>query len=303
MKTVYVFLILLISSQIGWAQRYEFSDSLTYGDQVREWFSRASDSSTIKLGEQFAVFWDGSALSSTQKDTLKLITTQMLAKNYKLKPYLTDLHATILYAKDSANISTGNLDAMLGLLHKMLVYYNRRQVGYGLSTLKSFFAEGAVYRANYNNLHAEADGYGFEFIAPPEEEPILEEELDEEEDELISEEDPWGAVEKETSEDNVWSDDAWGDDTWADEDWGTTAEETLPEEEEEAEEDIYDYLIQEPIQPELTGAIMRLNNVSFTFTTTYDTAHLHQTDGAIMLKDQLFVGEGGKFDWTMAGLS
>ncbi|MEM6844953.1 MAG: hypothetical protein AAF632_22250 [Bacteroidota bacterium] len=298
MKAKYIFFTLLLYTQWGWAQRYEFSDTLTYGDQVREWFSRASDSSTIKLGEQFAVFWDGGALSSPQKDTLKLITTQMLAKNYKLKPYLTDLHATILYAKDSANISTGNLDAMLGMLHKMLIYYDRRQVGYGLSTLKSFFAEGAAYRANYNNLYADADGYGFEFISVPEEEPILEEELSEEEDEYLSEEDPWGTIEEETSED-----DAWGDDTWADEDWGATSVEDSPEEEEEAEEDIYDYLIQEPIQPELTGAIMRLNNVNFTFTTTYDTAHLRGTDGAIMLKDQLFVGEGGKFDWTMAGLS
>ena len=305
MKARYIFLTLLLYTQLGWAQRYEFSDSLTYGDQVREWFSRASDSTTIKLGEQFAVFWDGSALSSTQKDTLAAITTQMLAKNYKLKPYLADLHATTLYAVDSANISTTNLDAMLGMLFKMVKYNDRRQIGNGLNSLKSFFAEGALYRVNYNKLYAEADSYSFEFILVPQEEVILEEELSEGEDEFLTEEDPWGVVTEETTEEDAWGDDVWGEeDAWADEDWGTTADETFSETEvQEEETDILDYLIEEPIQPELTGAIMRFQNVDLTFTTTYDTAHLRRASGALMLKDQLFVGEGGKFDWTMAGLS
>lgn len=303
MKAKYIFFTLLLYTQLGWAQRYEFSDSLTYGDQVREWFSQASDSSTIKLGEQFAVFWDGSALSSTQKDTLTAITTQMLAKNYKLKPYLADLHATVLYAVDSADISTSNLDAMLGMLHKMTLYNERRAVGYGLNTLKSFFAEGAIYRVNYNKLYADAGGYSFEFIPAPADELIPEEELSEGEDEFLSEEDLWSAEEEEVAEEDAWGDDAWGDDdAWADEDWGTTADETLPESEEEEETDILDYLIQEPIQPELTGAVMRFQKVDLTFATTFDTAYLRQTNGALMLKDQLFVGEGGKFDWTMAGL-
>ncbi|WKN46045.1 hypothetical protein [Tunicatimonas pelagia] len=304
MKAKYIFFTLLLYTQLGWAQRYEFSDSLTYGDQVREWFSRASDSSTIKLGEQFAVFWDGGTLSSTQKDTLTAITTQMLAKNYKLKPYLADLHATVLYAVDSANISAANLDAMLGMLHKMTLYYERRQVGYGLNTLKSFFADGAIYRVNYNKLYAEADGYSFEFIPTSQDELIPEEELSEGEDEFLSEEDPWVTDEEEVAEEDAWGDDAWGDDdAWADEDWGTAADETLPETEEEEEGDIIDYLIQEPIQPELVGAVMRFQNVDFTFATTFDTAHLRQANGALMLKDQLFVGEGGKFDWAIAGLS
>nr|WKN39093.1 hypothetical protein K4G66_10325 [Tunicatimonas sp. TK19036] len=305
MKATYIFFILLLYTQLGWAQRYEFTDSLTYGDQVREWFSRANDSTTIKLGEQFAVFWDGNALSSSQKDTLVAITTKMLSKNYKLKPYLSDLHATVLYAVDSAQISSGNLDAMLGMLLKTVDYYDRKHVGYSLTTLKSFFSQGAVYLANYNKLYAEADGFSFEFIQAPEQEPIFEEEdLGSGEDEFLSEEDAWGDMEA----DDEWGsdteeEDAWGDDSWADEDWGTTADEVVPEEEQESEEDIIDYLIQDPIQPELTGAIMRFNNVNFTFTTTYDTAHLNQANGALMLKDQIFVGESGKFDWTMAGLS
>lgn len=305
MKATYIFFILLLYTQLGWAQRYEFADSLTYGDQIREWFSRANDSTTIKLGEQFAVFWDGSALSSSQKDTLAAITTKMLAKNYKLKPYLTDLHATVLYAVDSADISSGNMDAMLGMLLKSIDYYDRRQIGFSLSTLESFFSEGAVYLANYNKLYAEADGYSFEFIPAPEQEMMLSEEaLNEGEEEFLSEEDAWGDVE---SEDDggaeTAEEDAWGDDSWADEDWGASSDEVIEEDEAESEGDILDYLIQEPLQPELTGAIMRFTNVDFTFTTTYDTAHLNQTNGALMLKDQIFVGEGGKFDWTMAGLS
>jgi hypothetical protein len=61
---------------------------------------------------------------------------------------------------------------------------------------------------------------------------------------------------------------------------------------------------QQPIyQPELSGAVIKFSRLTLNFITPYDTAALINTSGVISLRDKLFVGEGGRFDWTSAGLS
>jgi len=61
---------------------------------------------------------------------------------------------------------------------------------------------------------------------------------------------------------------------------------------------------QQPIvQPEIYGAAIEFDRVTLTFVTPYDSASLKSTHGTYFLRDRIFVGEGGRFDWKMAGLS
>lgn len=61
---------------------------------------------------------------------------------------------------------------------------------------------------------------------------------------------------------------------------------------------------QQPIvQPEIYGAAIEFDRVTLTFVTPYDSASLKSTRGTYFLRDRIFVGEGGRFDWKMAGLS
>lgn len=61
---------------------------------------------------------------------------------------------------------------------------------------------------------------------------------------------------------------------------------------------------QQPIvQPEIYGAAIAFDHVTLTFVTPYDSASLKSTRGTYFLRDRIFVGEGGRFDWKMAGLS
>ncbi len=57
------------------------------------------------------------------------------------------------------------------------------------------------------------------------------------------------------------------------------------------------------IQPEIFGAAIEFRKVSLNFSTPYDSAFIKNTKGTFSLRDKLFVGEGGTFDWTPAGLS
>ena len=299
MKAGFLISILLIITQMALAQRYERTDSLAYGEQVQTWMGRSSDSTTVYIGRQFANFWASGPLSDTQKKQIEGITAKMMTKNYKFQPYIFDFHYMLLCASDSADISSSNLDGLLTLVDKSVDFYDRRQVGNTIQTLTTFFRDDAAYMANYNRLYADAKGYSFEFIEPEViEEVTTEAELSEGEEEFLSEEDDVWSESDSPSDDNTESDwgDGWG---WDDEPAEATTEpEELPE-----EPTVIDYLVEEPVQPDITGAVMRLDGVTFTFETTFDSAALVDADGVLLLKDHLFVGEGGTFDWSMAGLS
>jgi len=60
---------------------------------------------------------------------------------------------------------------------------------------------------------------------------------------------------------------------------------------------------QEIFQPEILGPVITFDQVSLNFITAYDSASLNNTKGTFSLRDKLFVGEGGRFDWSAAGLS
>lgn len=60
---------------------------------------------------------------------------------------------------------------------------------------------------------------------------------------------------------------------------------------------------QQPItQPEVLGPAIIFKSVSLNFVTPYDSAFLKKTKGIYSLRDRIFVGEGGTFDWSPAGL-
>lgn len=61
---------------------------------------------------------------------------------------------------------------------------------------------------------------------------------------------------------------------------------------------------QQPIyQPEVYGPAIVFSRVSLNFITPYDSVSLQNTQGTYSMRDKLFVGEGGRFDWRSAGLS
>ena len=300
MKSLSIVAILLLFTQIALAQRFQRTDSLKYGDQVALWLSQSSDTTSTRIGRQFANLWYGPKLSDTQKATIQAVTAKMMAKNYNLHPYVTRFHETLLWANNDADISAKNLDDLLGMISQSVDFYERRSVGNMLKALNTFFDKGALRYAGYNQLYATGGQYSFEFVAPDAaKELVSEADLSKGEDEFLeemNEEDSAATDEWET----VAEDSDWGDD-WGNEE--TALEEGEDTEEAPAETNILEYLVEEPVQPDIVGPVMRFEQVNLIFNTTYDSANLTNTSGALLLGDQVFVGEGGRFDWTMAGLS
>ena len=61
---------------------------------------------------------------------------------------------------------------------------------------------------------------------------------------------------------------------------------------------------QQPIvQPEVAGARIRFITLTLNFITPFDSAFLKNTSGIFSLRNKLFVGEGGRLDWSTAGVA
>jgi hypothetical protein len=54
--------------------------------------------------------------------------------------------------------------------------------------------------------------------------------------------------------------------------------------------------------PSLSGPIIRFKRLSLVFSTSYDSAILSEAKGTYSMRDRIFVGENGRFDWRSAGL-
>jgi hypothetical protein len=320
MRILCIIGVLLLTAQVSYAQYYQLSDSVeVYGDDVKTLLSKANDSTSIKIGEQFAGLWQID-LSETQQDSIMAISSVMLSQKYKLKPYFVKFYATINFAVDSADVSRQELDNMLSMLLQTVTLLDRKEFNNTLTTLISLFRKDAIYYANYNQLYVRNGKYSFDFIAPPLDEPmvILEEELPAEEDQS---EDDWGDSDDGGwgSDDDDWGDGAWGDpetsddwetvekdSEWSD-NWGWEEEETSATSEAAAPVteslEVEEYIVEETVQPELIGPILHLENMDLTLTTTFDSANLTNTTADLVLHNHLLVGEGGKFDWVNTGLS
>ncbi|HEV8513023.1 MAG TPA: hypothetical protein VGQ59_07085, partial [Cyclobacteriaceae bacterium] len=58
---------------------------------------------------------------------------------------------------------------------------------------------------------------------------------------------------------------------------------------------------QKPVsQPQLLGPVIVFRKISFTLVTPFDSTTLKNTKGTFSLRDRIFVGEGGQFDWSPA---
>jgi hypothetical protein len=61
---------------------------------------------------------------------------------------------------------------------------------------------------------------------------------------------------------------------------------------------------QQPVYiPQPYGAVIRFEKVTLNFATPYDSAFLRNTKGTFQMSDNLFIGEGGRFDWSSVSLS
>ncbi len=187
----------------------------------------------------------------------------MKRKGYKLRPHFVQYFGSLVNAVSVEGADVSQINSFLNVVDRVIENYRADKALKFLTASNTFFKRHALFYDKTYRLYARDDSYSFDFIEYIP--PPIDETLPEEETETN-----------------------WDD--WVDE---------PAEPEPFIEVPAWEML---PPPPALEGAVIRFNSVTLNFVTAYDSVELRNTKGVYSLTDNIFVGEGGRFDWSTTGL-
>ncbi|CAN5203176.1 hypothetical protein BH23BAC1_BH23BAC1_07740 [soil metagenome] len=272
----------VFSSGMAFAQKGSLSnDPDIFIQDLTNLLAQSKNPQTIAIGDGFSNLWNQGGIDLSSKAKVVTITQKMLKKNFKVKPHLENFLLAIVNAKNLENISETNLHNLFNMTESVVDTYENKDAYNYFQVLYDFFQSKTLFNSSFSKLYAQGGNYSFEFVTDAPEAIIQEETL------------PQQKVE----EDDGWFSD-W--DTNKDDDWGSTWDKG-----ENDHQESQDFLSQltKVEQPKIIGAVIKFENVNLTFATKFDSTGLNNTNGAFLFKKNLFVGNGGRFDWAIAGLS
>jgi hypothetical protein len=246
---------------------------LPFQDSVRNLLENTRATDAMAVGMALTTVWEG--LGQDQQIMVLKQAKLMKRKGFKLRPHFQNYFGSIVDAVNIEKADTENLTGYLKVCGKVIENEPLNAAAAFFLRSREFFQNHALHFEKGYNLLAKDDSYSFDYIeayVPP---PVVEdtasadapfETWDDKEDEQVT--------------------------TWQDDPADTIAE---PQTQAEA--------FAQPVYiPEITGAVIRFDKISFNFLTPYDSAFLTGSSGSFMITQNIFVGEGGRFDWSTAGL-
>jgi hypothetical protein len=295
-----VFIFILVGHG-GFAQRLNISnDPEKFLETVNQIMTGANTELATAADAQFATAWNSGKLNSAHQEKIIAISGNMLKKNYGSREYFVPFFSMISFASDK--LSPDVMTNMLNGMEKAVDQYDGKAFRTILSTLRSYFEKSMLYNSNFNRLYVEGAKIDFEFKGlqagpafetPGSEDPLTDAFSDWDNNTTNGWND-WGT--NESTGNNNQGNNSTGWDTWES---PTTWEEPEPQ---PAFKSVAEALAQKTPQPQVEGFVMNIEHADFIFVTSFDSALLRNTSGGLMLHKELFVGNGGKFDWGTAGL-
>jgi hypothetical protein len=307
MKKVIFLLIFLLVSKLGYSQFVALSDAPeSFGSQVAALLANTKNAEAAAFGQAFEALWPTS-FSAAQQKQITEIAIYIQERKMPSIPYHRDFFGALTLGVNTAGVSGTKMDNLLKMLNQSLLYNSNRNFARELVNLRIFFEHGALHRSAYNSLYALDADFDFEYIGVAQA-PSFEETLKDEakkQKPAQKPEDDWGKEEESWGNDDTWSDDTkdqWTEtrDVWEDNEKAWAVEDG---------EDVsnsgilsFDGLGSVSLPPK-EGAVIHFKRANLVFATKYDSTGLMGTSGTFMLDKYLFVGKGGRFDWSAAGKS
>lgn len=286
MKTRLLWIIAALSLlPVGLRAQYKLSDKPEeFMTGVTTILAATKNEDAIKTGKELESMWGGQ-LNGVQQQKLITVTRKMAAKRYKALPHFTLLFKTVCHAVNTQRLSGQELDNLLTMTEKATDQYENKALTKMLETLALFLEKKTLYKASTNRLYAPTGSFTFAFREAT---PDAFAEQTENTDKANSNTKP-------ATDNGQNQSDGWFSDWDAPQNTDQTGFDT-------ATVFATDYVFSKPVQPSVMGAVILFNKTDLVFATGYDSVQLSGTQGSLMLKDGIFVGSGGKFDWSMAGL-
>lgn len=242
----------------------------------------------ISASTNFNTTWG--AMSANHKKKIILLAQDMQkTKRYRANPHFADLFS-ILSAAQTNGMPAAPMDSLITMLNKSVNKLSSVQFPNLLQTVRLFLEKDFLYQTNFNSLSVSGGSYSFKYVDAPREAPLpgdagfesapadappVETDLDKRKEDFFSD---WDTPKK-------------AEDEWS----------TIPPE--DTISNVLDIGYTPPLQPAIEGPVITFKNISFNIRTPYDSTTFKGTSGSLLLKNNVFVGKGGKIDWSGAGLS
>jgi hypothetical protein len=248
--------------------------TISFADSVRIVLENTKTVDGTVTGGSFATAWN-----SLPPDLQLVIQKQsrlMRRKKFPVKPALINYFAAIGNGVNIERADNGKISSYLMVANEVIEKEGAAKANQFFKLASTFFQYHALNYDRASRLYARDDDYNFEYIEPAKgfdlSTPMPES----------------GSTEETTEEDT--SDDT--DDGYSDSS-DTTKTDFF------AEAPLW---MNPPPPPTVEGPVIRFNRVTLNFVTKFDSVFLRNSKGVLSLRDNVFVGETGTFDWTSAGL-
>ncbi|MFL5729021.1 MAG: hypothetical protein ACJ75J_05980 [Cytophagaceae bacterium] len=286
-----VLTVVFLSCSLAVNAQIKFSeDPAKFPQDVTSVLGSTKQEAAIQVATTFNGLWSGGFTEAQKKKIIEVSVKIAKSKKLKINPQLTDYFA-VLNATKNKNLPSSDFDTLMYIFDRSIDDYDARQLGNLYGTIRLFLEQSMLYKSNYNKLRVSGGTFRFRYMAP-----------------VIDKYDPAFVEQPDTTK---------KDDTFQDfdnpqqetDEWGTINTDNN-EVSNSGNANINDNIDASllstgyvaPPQPPVDGAVIYFENADFFFVTQYDSSKLQSTTGSVVLKDNLYVGKGGKFDWSIAGV-
>ncbi len=276
----YTFIFLLVSTSICLAQRANKGNSgavttaLNFADSIRIVLENTRNVDATVIGGSFFSAWSGFGLD--QQQTIQRQTALMKKKKFPLRPHMVDYFGALPNAVSTEHAEGSKIDGFLKVAAKVIELEKPDKARSFFNSSKVFFQAHALHFEKSSRVYARDDEYSFDYIEPA---PVI----------------AWDdttniPVQESTPQDNPYDDIA------------PSSDSVYQDAQPEGYDQMPGWVNPTPV-PNQEGAVIRFSRITLGLVTRYDSVFLKNTKGIYSLRDNVFVGEGGTFDWSPAGLS
>jgi hypothetical protein len=249
---------------------------LSFPDSVHIVLENTKNVDASVVGSGFSALWNNLPLD--QQQTIRRQTAMMRRKKLSLKPYQVNYFGAIVSAINVEKTDAQTFAKYLQVCGKVIEKLPSQKINTFLSNSRTFFEHHSLHHEKSTRLRAQDDQYAFDYLeAAP----------------AVS----WDDTTRYQTEAQP---DGQAADVLADTE--STSDDSYDEADTVVQESIPLWEMNASPQPALDGPVIRFSRVTFNFVTPYDSVFLRNTKGQWSLSTKQFVGEGGSFDWTSAGL-
>jgi hypothetical protein len=271
-KRVLLYCVGLILSYAGTSegQGKAASIPLNFPDSVHIVLENTKNIDASVIGSGFASIW--SNLGLDQQQVIRKQSYLMRKKKFPLRPHVINYFGSIVNAVNLEHADASTLSKFLSVAGKVIEKSTPAQSLTFLSNSRTFFQYHALHYEKSSRIYVRDDRYSFDFIdASP----------------TANWNDTTQRIPESLPDGQPVNNLTPQDDSAID----TATQQVMPV-----------WMTPAP-QPVLEGPIIKFSKLSLNFVTPYDSVFLKDTKGSLLLNTNVFVGEGGKFDWSPAGLS